>query len=325
MKKTAAAKKPAKPGKRKQVSVVVPMYNEEENARELHQEIAAVCKKHGYVFEIIFIDDGSSDNTMEICRKLKPLKYIRLRKNFGQTAAMDTGIKHARYDYIITMDGDRQNDPNDIPELIEYLEKENLDVVSGWRKSRKDTFMKRFISKGAHFLRNFLINDGIHDSGCSLKIYRKECFRNVTLYGEMHRFIPALLIIRGFKIGELVVNHRPRPAGVTKYNWTRTIKGFIDMLAIWFWKKYALRPLHLLGGFGLLFCMVGVVFAGLTVRDFFRGMSLSDTALPTLTMFLMITGIQLFISGLLADILIKSYHESINDEPYSVKEIIDNK
>ncbi len=325
MKKPTTKKNQKASSKKRKVSVVVPMFNEEENAKDLHKEIAAVCKKQGYIFEIIFIDDGSTDNTMNICKKLKPLSYIRLRKNFGQTAAMDTGIKHAQYDYIITMDGDRQNDPGDIPALIDYLEKENLDVVSGWRKSRKDTFMKRFISKGAHFLRNFLINDGIHDSGCSLKIYRKECFRNVTLYGEMHRFIPALLIIRGFKIGEMVVNHRPRSAGVTKYNWTRTIKGFIDMLAIWFWKKYALRPLHLLGGFGLLFSMAGVVFAGLTVRDFIRGMSLSDTALPILTMFLLITGIQLFISGLLADIIIKSYHETTNDEPYSIKEITVNK
>ena len=160
-----------------------------------------------------------------------------MRKNFGQTAAMDAGIKAAQYDYIVTMDGDRQNDPADIPKLVKYLEDNNLDIVSGWRKNRKDTVMKKFTSRVANFLRGIIVKDHIHDSGCSLKIYKKECFDHINLYGEMHRFIPALLKIKGFEVGEVVVNHRPRTAGVTKYNWKRTVKGFVDMISLWFWSK----------------------------------------------------------------------------------------
>ena len=213
------------------ISVVVPVFNEEGNVRELHKEILEVCKKENYKFEIILVDDGSKDKTPEICKELKPLKYIRMRKNFGQTAAMDAGIKLAQYDYIVTMDGDRQNDPADIPKLVNYLEENDLDIVSGWRKNRKDTVMKKFTSRVANFLRGIIVKDNIHDSGCSLKIYKKECFDHINLYGEMHRFIPALLRIKGFEVGEVVVYHRPLTAGVTKYIWKRTIKGFVDMIS----------------------------------------------------------------------------------------------
>ena len=176
------------------ISVVVPVFNEEGNVEALHKEILDVCKANNYQFEVIFVDDGSSDRTAEICKTLKPLKFIQMRKNFGQTAAMDAGIKASQYDYIVTMDGDRQNDPADIPHMIQYLEENNLDVVSGWRKNRKDTFFKKFTSRGANLLRHMIVHDGIHDSGCSLKVYRKECFKGINLYGEQHRFIPALLI-----------------------------------------------------------------------------------------------------------------------------------
>lgn len=230
------------------ISVVVPVFNEEGNVEELHREIVEVCRAQHYEYEIIFVDDGSSDKTVEICKTLKPLKLIQMRRNFGQTAAMDAGIKAAQYDYIVTLDGDRQNDPADIPNMIVYLEENDLDVVSGWRKNRKDTFMKRFISRGANALRYLLVHDGIHDSGCSLKVYRRECFKGVNLYGEQHRFIPAILRMKGFTVGEVVVNHRARTAGVTKYNWKRTVKGFVDMISVWFWNKYATRPLHMLGG-----------------------------------------------------------------------------
>src|SRR5690606_36402750 len=186
-------------------------------------------------YEIIMVDDGSSDGTLKVLKTLAPVTVIRLRSNFGQTAALDAGIKAAQYPYIITMDGDLQNDPADAPRLIAHLEEHDLDVVSGWRKNRKDPFSKKFISRGANVLRGILVNDGIHDSGCTLKIYRKECFDNVNLYGEMHRCIPALLKMRGFSIGELPVNHRPRHAGKSKYNLKRTLKGLVDMIMIWFW------------------------------------------------------------------------------------------
>ncbi len=307
-----------------QVSIVIPVYNEEGNVAELHEEVKQVCEQNNYTYEVIFIDDGSSDNTVAIARQLSPVKVIQFRKNFGQTAAMDAGIKAAQYPYIITMDGDRQNDPTDIPKLIAHLEKHDYDIVSGWRKDRKDNFSKHFVSRGANFLRKILINDGIQDSGCSLKIYKKECFDTLNLYGEMHRFIPALLRIKGFTIGEVEVNHRARTAGVTKYNWQRTIKGLIDMVSVWFWNKFATRPLHLLGGAGFFLIILGVLSGIATLISFFSGQGMSESAWPMLTMFLTLTGIQLFVSGLIADIMVKSYFENTEDRPYSIKEIIEN-
>ena len=309
----------------KKISIIIPVFNEEGNITELHKEIKEVCRKNRFVYEIIIVDDGSRDNTSKIAKKLSPVKYIQLRKNFGQTAAMDAGIKNSKYDYIVTIDGDRQNDPYDIPNLIKHLEMNNLDIVTGWRKNRKDNFIKKFFSFGAHILRSIIIKDGIHDSGCSLKVYKKECFDHLTLFGEMHRFIPALLRIKGFKVGELIVNHRPRMSGKTKYNWRRGIKGFIDMIALWFWNKYSARPLHLMGGLGFLFLFGGFTAGILTIYLFIKGHSLSDTVFPLLTAFLIFTGIQLFISGLISDMLSKNYYSSINDTVYSIKEIVENK
>ena len=308
------------------ISVVVPVFNEEGNVRELHKEILEVCKKENYKFEIIFVDDGSKDKTPEICKELKPLKYIRMRKNFGQTAAMDAGIKLAQYDYIVTMDGDRQNDPADIPKLVNYLEENDLDIVSGWRKNRKDTVMKKFTSRVANFLRGIIVKDNIHDSGCSLKIYKKECFDHINLYGEMHRFIPALLRIKGFEVGEVVVNHRPRTAGVTKYNWKRTIKGFVDMISLCFWSKYAVRPLHILGAGGMVSIFLGVVCAIWSIVLFALGYKMSNNIMPPLlTVFFIIVGLLMFIFGLMSDMMSKTYYGSGIDKSYSIKETIENK
>lgn len=308
------------------ISVVVPVFNEEGNVRELHKEILEVCKKENYKFEIIFVDDGSKDKTPEICKELKPLKYIRMRKNFGQTAAMDAGIKLAQYDYIVTMDGDRQNDPADIPKLVNYLEENDLDIVSGWRKNRKDTVMKKFTSRVANFLRGIIVKDNIHDSGCSLKIYKKECFDHINLYGEMHRFIPALLRIKGFEVGEVVVNHRPRTAGVTKYNWKRTIKGFVDMISLWFWSKYAVRPLHILGAGGMVSIFLGVVCAIWSIVLFALGYKMSNNIMPPLlTVFFIIVGLLMFIFGLMSDMMSKTYYGSGIDKSYSIKGTIENK
>ncbi len=310
----------------KGISVVVPVFNEEGNVRELHKEILEVCKKENYKFEIIFVDDGSKDKTPEICKELKPLKYIRMRKNFGQTAAMDAGIKASQYDYIVTMDGDRQNDPADIPKLVNYLEENDLDIVSGWRKNRKDTVMKKFTSRVANFLRGIIVKDHIHDSGCSLKIYKKECFDHINLYGEMHRFIPALLKIKGFEVGEVVVNHRPRTAGVTKYNWKRTIKGFVDMISLWFWSKYAVRPLHILGAGGMISIFLGVVCAIWSIVLFALGYKMSNNIMPPLlTVFFIIVGLLMFIFGLMSDMMSKTYYGSGIDKSYSIKETIENK
>ena len=306
------------------LSLVVPVYNEEGNVAALHAQMKAVCDKNHYAYEIIIVDDGSTDGTGEVLKQLSPVKAIFFRKNFGQTAALDAGIKAASGGYILTLDGDGQNDPEDIPRLIETLEKSGLDAVSGWRKDRKDDLFKRFVSRTANFLRGIFIHDGIHDSGCSLKIYKKECFAGLSLYGEMHRFIPAILKIKGFKIGEIVVNHRPRVSGRTKYNWQRSLKGFIDMLSVWFWNKFAVRPLHLLGGMGFFAIVCGTLSSLYTCYLYGAGQSLSNTAWPILSIFFLMTGVQLFVSGLLADFLSKTYYETTKDRPYHVRQVFEN-
>jgi len=304
----------------KKISIIIPLFNEEENIARLHAEIVQVCRDNNYIFEIIFVDDGSTDETFERSKALSPLKIIRLRKNFGQTAAFDAGIKSAKFNYIITMDGDCQNDPNDIPMLIKALEQNKLDIVSGWRKKRKDNITKRFISRGAHTFRKFLIKDHIHDSGCSLKIYKKKCFEGLSLYGEMHRFIPALLMGSGFRIGEIEVNHRPRYKGISKYNWKRTIKGIVDMMSIAFWHKFSSRPLHFLGGLGLLLVFFGFSTGAVTVYNFLSGQGMSETAWPLLTVFFFLAGGQFFVSGLIIDVLMRSHYETTQNQVYSIKE-----
>jgi glycosyltransferase involved in cell wall biosynthesis len=306
------------------VSIVVPIYNEEGNISLLHEEIKAVCEREKYIYEIIFVDDGSTDATYKIVKSLYPLKYVRLRRNFGQTAAMDAGIKNAKYDYIITMDGDNQNDPGDIPRLVAYALDNDLDIVSGWRKNRRDSFMKRFFSRTANLLRYIIVRDDIHDSGCSLKIYKKECFEQIALYGEMHRFIPALCKIKGFTVGEIVVNHRARTSGVTKYNYKRAFKGFIDMISLWFWGKFASRPLHLFGFLGLLTGTAAFVCGLISVVLYMQRGKISDTGWLVVTTLFFLSGLQMFIFGLLADIASKIYRETTRDKAYSIKTIVEN-
>jgi glycosyltransferase involved in cell wall biosynthesis len=306
------------------ISVVVPLYNEEGNVRELHQKIVEACQALGKSFEIIFIDDGSTDKTNEICRTLSPIKFIVQRKWFGQTAAFDAGFKNSTGEIIITMDGDLQNDPADIGKLLEKMA-EGYDIVSGWRKFRKDPFMKKFFSRTANVLRKVLIDDGIHDSGCSLKAYKQECFEDLDLFGEMHRFIPAALKIQGFKVTEIPVSHHPRKHGVTKYNWKRGVKGFVDMISIWFWKKYANRPLHLFGAGGLIAFSLGLLTSiALVVARVFYGIPISNKIWPLIAVFLALTGIQLFIFGLLADIAVKNYYKAQGRMNYKIKEIVEN-
>jgi len=192
------------------LSIIIPIFNEVQSIQQLHSEIVQVCDREGYNFEIIIVDDGSTDGTRDVLKQLTPLTNIRLRRNFGQTAAMDCGIKHAKGELIVTIDGDGQNDPADIPRLIKHLRENDVDIVSGWRKHRKDSLSKKITSRVANIIRHFILDDGLHDSGCSLKVYKSECFKGISLYGETHRFIPAILEIKGFRVGEIEVNHRSR-------------------------------------------------------------------------------------------------------------------
>jgi glycosyltransferase involved in cell wall biosynthesis len=306
------------------LSIVIAVFNEESNLAVLIDEINHVCDARRWVREIIVVDDGSTDNSARVAGSMANVTVFRFRRNFGQTAAFDAGCHAAQYEYVITMDGDGQNDPADIPNLIAHLKANDLDVVSGWRVNRQDTLAKRFVSRGANLLRKIFLDDTIHDSGCSLKVYRRECFDNVHLYGEMHRFIPALLEMRGFSVGELPVNHRPRTSGKSKYNVVRTIKGLADIVLLWFWRSYSVRPIHLLGGIGVLFFLIATIFGARTVYLFVIDRKLSSTLEPLLTVFSFIAGL-LFVSlGILTDILIKIYYAISAERYYSVREIIRN-
>jgi len=308
-----------------ELSVVVPVFNEEQNVSRLHRNIVSVCDRMGMPFEIIFVNDGSSDNTLKALKSLSPIRIINLNRNFGQTAALDAGIKSAQGKYIVTMDGDGQNDPSDIPKLLNKLLISNLDVVSGWRKHRRDSFSKRIVSKGALLLRSLLVHDGIHDSGCTLKAYRRECFVHVELYGEMHRFVPALLKTRGYKIGELVVKHHPRRFGKTKYSFKRVLKGAMDMVALWFWGKYSSRPLHLFGLLGLVIATFSVIAGALAIyRKFAYGIILSSSSLTYLSFSGLLIGVQFFIFGLLMDIVVRGYYASRHTTYYEISEIFEN-
>ena len=304
------------------ISVVIPAYNEEESIESLQRELVSVLSLMGKTFEIIWVDDGSTDRTYDRLAAFSPITIIRFRRQFGQTAALDAGIKQAAGEYIVTMDGDGQNDPADIPRLVEALERESFDLIAGWRKERKDPLMKKLSSRAAAFARRIILRDGIHDSGCTLKIYKRECFDNVNLTGEMHRFIPALLATRGFKVGEIVVNHRPRTRGKTKYTWSRGIKGLLDMIAVFFWRVYANRPLHFFGGAGVALIALSFVAGFAAVYEKFAlGIDLSNNFLATLSIFGVLTGLQLFVAGLLADMVAKIYSAHGQKQSYVIKDV----
>ena len=305
------------------ISVIIPVYNEEENVSILHGKLVEVLSNLNKRYEIIFVDDGSKDRTFLRLKTLKPIKIIKFRKNFGQTPAMLAGIKESKGGIIIMMDGDLQNDPADIPLLLMKMN-EGYDVVSGWRADRHDKLSKKLFSRLANKLRGYLIKDPIHDSGCSLKAFKRECFDDIDLYGEMHRYIPALLGWKGFRIGEVKVRHYSRKFGKTKYGLKRVFRGFIDLINVWFWRKYSSRPLHVFGGLGIILMFVSGVFGMyLMYLRLFGKISLVNSSLPSLAILGMIIGVQFFISGLLADIAIKNYFGSNGRKTYSIQTIIE--
>ncbi|OGY89472.1 MAG: hypothetical protein A2927_01920 [Candidatus Komeilibacteria bacterium RIFCSPLOWO2_01_FULL_45_10] len=307
----------------KKLSVIIPVYNEAENVGPLYGELKQVLAGIMAEPEIIFINDGSSDNTLEKLKELSNVKIVNFRKNYGQTASLQAGFDLAEGDVIVSLDGDGQNDPADIPLLLAKLN-EGYDVVCGWRWQRHDSFLKKFVSGGANFLRKIFVKDNVHDSGCTLRAYRQEAVKSLELSGELHRFIPALVQLNGFKVTELKVNHRPRLQGVTKYSYGRVLKGLIDIISVWFWRKYAGRPLHLFGGIGLILIMAGLVLGlYLFIARLLGYLTLSDKIWPLVDVLMILSGIQLFVSGIIADIAVKGFDRSSRKKPYAIKEIIE--
>lgn len=308
------------------ISIVVPIFNEIENVPLLAGSILEVMENYDSTYEAIFIDDGSTDGTHEIlkqlCEEHKNLKTIRFRKNFGQTAAMAAGFDKAEGDIIIAMDGDLQNDPKDIPKLIDKLN-EGYDVVNGWRKDRQDAFINRRLpSMIANWLIGRVTGVKLHDYGCSLKAYKADTIKMVSLYGEMHRFIPALASIEGADITEMEVTHHARQFGQSKYNIMRTFKVILDLMTVAFLKKFSTRPLHMFGRAGMIAFFLGFCCcAYLTIDKLILGATIGDRPLLLLGILLIMTGIQLISTGIIAELQIRTYFESQHKPIYRVKEL----
>ncbi|MEW5818928.1 MAG: glycosyltransferase family 2 protein [Cyanobacteriota bacterium] len=308
------------------LSIIVPIYNELENIPLLSGSILGAMDNIGYNYEVIFIDDGSTDGShqilKQICEKYDNLKTIRFRKNFGQTAAMAAGFEHAQGEVIVAMDGDMQNDPKDIPKLIDKLN-EGYDVVNGWRKNRQDTFINRRLpSMIANWLIGQVTGVKLHDYGCSLKAYRAETIKLVSLYGEMHRFIPALASIEGADITEMPVDHHARQYGKSKYNIMRTFKVILDLLTVAFLKKFATRPLHMFGRAGMIAFFIGfLICAYLTFEKIAFAHSIGDRPLLLLGVLMILTGVQLVSTGIIAELQIRTYYETQKKPIYRIKDI----
>ncbi|MCK5342700.1 MAG: glycosyltransferase family 2 protein [Candidatus Heimdallarchaeota archaeon] len=308
------------------ISVVIPFYDEEDNIAPIHEKLSGVLRSLNRKFEIIFVDDGSTDDTFlnmeKVCKNDDTVKIIKFRTNFGQSAALKAGFDHAKGNVVISMDGDLQNDPVDIPKLIDKIENEDYDVACGWRADRNDPLPKKMLSKVANFIRQNITSEFIHDSGCTFRAYKNECVKDLELYGELHRYIPAMLFWKGYKIGEVKVQHHSRKYGYTKYNWQRLIKGFLDLIVISFWQKYAVRPIHVFGGLGMVLSGFGAVIGSwMGIQRLFFGGSLADRPMFLLAILMTIIGVQFIVSGILADIMLKVYYGQNDRKNYLIESL----
>jgi len=309
------------------VSVVVPVFNEQDNINPLYDQITdALTDKYNY--ELIFVEDGSADNSFTVLSNLQKsdsiVRIIRFSRNFGQTAALSAGFTHARGNVIVAIDADLQNDPADIPKMIAKLN-EGFDVVSGWRKKRHDNIFTRLIpSRIANWLIAKITGVKLHDFGCTLKVYRKEVLANTKLYGEMHRFIPALASWKGAKICEVPVNHRPRRAGKGKYGLGRASTVILDLITVKFLLSFSTRPIQLFGGWGLttlfLSCVSGV---SVVLMKIIKNFDMTGNPLLYLTIILLVVGIQFILMGLIAEMLVRTYYEFQDRPTYVIKELLD--
>ncbi len=305
-------------------SVVVPAHNESASIGPLYDAISPVMNdlSDADSWELIMIDDGSSDDTLKRLQDLRQrddhVKVISFRRNFGQTAAWSAGFDHATGDLVIVLDADLQNDPQDIPAMLAKMRAEDLDVISGWRKDRKDKGGMVFLSKFGNYVHRLVTGEKIHDHGCSLKIYKKESLADLELYGEMHRYITALLSWKGFKIGEMVVRHHPRQYGNSGYTLRKKLKGFLDLIVVKFWIQYSTRPMHFFGSIGIVSIIAGVILGGvLGALWLFRVIGLDGRSTPLLAVLLVLLGFQFLLTGVLADVVAKTYY--MQKKAYSIK------
>ncbi|MFN9933193.1 MAG: glycosyltransferase family 2 protein [Cyanobacteriota bacterium] len=308
-----------------ELSVVIPLFNEEASVQLLVEKLLDALHPLGLRFELILVDDGSRDRTPEVLRRLAAqvpeLVVVLLRRNYGQTAAMAAGFDTSLGDVIVTLDGDLQNDPADIPLLLEQMESEQLDLVSGWRHRRQDNTLSRLLPS---LLANRLIASvtgvRLHDYGCSLKAYRREVVADMNLYGELHRFLPALAFIDGARIGEVKVNHHPRRYGSSKYGIGRTFRVLMDLLTVWFMKRFLTRPMHVFGYAGLAALVTGLMLAlWLVGEKLLLGVDIGNRPLLLMAVLAILSGVQLFSFGLLAELQMRTYHESQGRPIYRVR------
>jgi len=309
------------------VSVVVPVYNEEDNVGPLLELLRGALEGLGRPYELILVDDGSDDLTAARLRDaaagFPALRVVRLRGNFGQSAALAAGFDLAQGELVVTMDGDCQNDPGDIPRLLDKL-KEGYDVVSGWRRERRDPLWSRRVpSQVANALISWITGVHLHDYGCGLKVYRREILRDIALYGEMHRFLPALARWVGASIGEIPVAHWPRRRGTSKYGIGRTVRVLLDLLTVKFLMSYWTRPIQIFGLLGICLGGVGVLLGGLlSYQRIFQGVSLANRPILLLAVLLVLVGFQFVSIGLLGEMLVRTYHESQQKPVYIIREIV---
>ena len=309
-----------------ELSIVVPLYNEAESLPPLVAQLLAALRPLGRSFELVLVDDGSSDGTASVLRQLAAqtpeLVAVLLRRNYGQTPAMSAGFDASRGELIVTLDGDLQNDPADIPLLLERLE-QGYDLVSGWRHQRQDPAMSRKLpSRVANRLIARVTGVRLHDYGCSLKAYRRELVGDMNLYGELHRFLPALAFIEGARISEVKVNHRARSYGASKYGIDRTFRVLMDLLTVWFMKRFLTRPMYVFGFGGLLAVALGVVLSLYLLSLKLQGMDIGSRPLLLVAVLALICGVQLFCFGLLAELQMRTYHESQGRPIYRVRETL---
>lgn len=310
-----------------ELSLFLPVYNEEPNLRPMHAKIAEALDALGKTAEVVYVDDGSRDGSLRILREIAAedarVRVVSFRRNYGQTAAMAAGIDAATGDILIPMDADLQNDPADIARLLEKLD-EGYDVVSGWRKNRQDKLITRKIPSWlANGLISYIGGVPLHDYGCSLKAYRRDVIQDVRLYGEMHRFIPIYAAWAGARVGEIPVEHHPRTMGKSKYGLSRTVKVLLDLVTIKFMARYQTKPIYVFGTFGLIALALSII-AGLSaiILKIFYNVSLILTPLPVFTIVMLSIGVQFFLMGLLAEMMVRTYHESQAKPIYSVREKI---